>query len=119
MALDHVEPCEVVNLSEYGKQSHQKTANALVKTDEFEAIIMNLAAGETIPPHAVAGPIIVQCIEGSIDFPVDGSSRMMRAGDWMYLQGGTKHAVEAKENARLLVTILFDSIGHTDKVGGD
>ena len=116
MALDHVEPCEVVNLSEYGKQAHENRSNALVKTDDFEAIVMNLAAGDTIPPHAVAGPVIVHCLEGSIDFPVDGNSRPMRAGDWMYLAGGARHAVEAREDARVLVTILFDKSGHTDRV---
>lgn len=107
MALDHADPCEVVNLRTYAEQALENTSNALVKTDAFEAILMHLPAGKTIPPHAVEGPIIVQCLEGSVNFPVDGDSRPMRAGDWMYLPVGKSHAVEAQEDSRLLVTMLF------------
>ncbi|MEX2015279.1 MAG: cupin domain-containing protein, partial [Candidatus Hydrogenedentales bacterium] len=85
----------------------ENTSNALVKTDAFEAILMHLPAGKTVPPHAVEGPIIVHCLEGSVNFPVDGQPRPMRAGDWMHLAAGQSHAVEALEESRLLVTILF------------
>ena len=107
MALDHAEPGEVVNLHTYADQARDKTATALVKTGHFEAVLMNLPAGHSIPPHSVEGPIIVQCIEGVVDFPVEGASRVLRAGDWMHLDGGASHALRAEEASLLLVTILF------------
>jgi quercetin dioxygenase-like cupin family protein len=107
MALQHARPCEVVNLSTFAEQAREKAANALVKHDAFEAVLMHLSPGETIPAHEVKGPIIVQCLEGAVNFPVAGEERLMRTGDWMYLPGGTPHAIEAAEQSRLLVIILF------------
>ena len=109
MALEHVGPCEVVNLATFAEQAQEKAANALVKHDAFEAILMRLSPGKKIPPHQVKGPIIVQCLEGEVNFPVEGEEHMMRTGDWMYVPGGTPHAVEAAEQSRLLVIILFQA----------
>lgn len=107
MALDHAKPAEIVNLDTYADQARDKTANALVKHEHFEAIVMHLTADRSIPPHSVEGPIIVQCLAGRVDFLVEGESRLMGPGDWMYLPGGASHAIQPKEDSRLLVTILF------------
>lgn len=107
MALEHVRPCEAANLHTFGTQGSETAANALTKNDAFEAIVMHLPPGKTLPPHAVDGPLIVQCLSGEVDFSVEGASRILRAGDWMHLPGGASHAVEAHEESRILVTILF------------
>lgn len=107
MALEHAKPGEIVNLNSYADQAREGMANALTKNDAFEAVLMHLSAGQSIPPHSVDGPIIVHCLDGAVDFPVEGESRMMQAGDWMYVPGGATHAVRAERDARLLVTILF------------
>ncbi len=107
MALEHAQPCEVVNLATFADQAPKKMANALVKNEHFEAIVMHLPASKTIPPHHVPGPIIVQCLEGKVDFSVEGDSHVMQAGDWMHLPGGASHALDAHEDSRLLVTLLF------------
>lgn len=107
MALEHVAPCEVANLMTFGTQEREGAMNALVKTGDFEAIVMHLSPSQTIPSHSVDGPLTVQCLNGAVDFSVEGDSRIMRAGDWMFLPGGTAHAVAALEESRVLVTILF------------
>ena len=107
MALKHLAPCEVANLNTFGTQSQEEAANALTKNDDFEAIIMHMAPSKSLPPHSVDGPITVQCLSGAVDFSVEGKSHVMRAGDWMYVPGGAMHGVEAIEESRVLVTILF------------
>ena len=107
MALNHADPCEVINLNTYAEQAREKASNALVKHEAFEAILLHPSPEKPVPPHAVKGPIIVQCLDGAVNFPVDGEARLMKAGDWMYLPGGTMHAIEAEEPSRLLVIILF------------
>ncbi len=111
MALDHAQPGEIVNLNTFANQAREKAATALVKNEHFEAVLMHMNAGQSIPPHAVDGPIIVQCLEGVVDFPIEGKSRVMRAGDWMHVEGGVSHSVNALNKSRLLVTMLFTPRG--------
>ena len=107
MALQRVEPSEIVNLFNANEEAGAKESYTLAKTEAFQAILMRLPQGKAVGEHSVDGPIIVQCLEGSIEFPVDGASRTMQAGDWMYLPGGTPHSYEVLEDTRVLVTLLF------------
>lgn len=36
----------------------------------------------------------------------------MKAGDWLYLEGGDTHRVKGLEDSALLLTILFDGKLH-------
>jgi quercetin dioxygenase-like cupin family protein len=107
MALKRVEPSEVVNLDTITEEVGAAGSYSLTKNDAFQAILMRLPKGKLIDEHSVDGPLIVQCLEGAVEFPVDGSMRTLSTGDWMYLPGGTPHAVEVLVDTRLLVTILF------------
>jgi quercetin dioxygenase-like cupin family protein len=102
MAIQHAEHGQVIDLSAF----HADSA-ALVKTDAFEVIRIVVEAGKSLPPHEVEGPITVQCLSGRCTFFVDEQPRELRPGAWLYLNGGTPHAVQAAETAVLLVTILF------------
>ncbi|WP_212742234.1 hypothetical protein [Sphingomonas sp. 3P27F8] len=80
---------------------------ALVKSDRFEAIHLVVPAGSTIPPHHVAGYLTLHCLEGLVTLgPKDIA---LGAGDWIYLERGDQHSVQGVEDARLLLTILFDT----------
>jgi len=104
MALQHAKPGEAVNLSALNEM---KSA-ALVKHERFEVMRLLLSAGQTMAPHKVPGPITVQCLEGKCIFSVGDSPNELTPGMWLYLEGGAMHAVEAKEETQLLVTVLFN-----------
>jgi len=103
MAIEHAQHGQVLNLNTF----HAADSAALVKTGEFEIIRVLVEAGQSLPPHKVDGPITVQCLSGQCTFFVDEEPRKLSSGDWLYLNGGTTHAVEATESTALLVTILF------------
>lgn len=107
MALKHAKPGEVVALSTYGPDKTDTRTVALVKTDKMEIVRLFTPAGGTVAPHKVSGPITVQCIRGEADFLVDGKPCAMRAGDWLHLEGGRMHAIEAHSDCVLLLTIVF------------
>ena len=121
MALEHAKPGEVITLANFAEQAREGSSNALVKADTFEAILMHILPEKPLPPHKVDVPIIVQCLAGSLNFSVDGDPRKMAAGDWLYLDACTMHAVDALDPAFLLVTILFGDTkdhakGHSGQV---
>ncbi len=103
MAIEHAEHGQVIDLNTF---QTEKSA-ALVKTDQFEVIRVVVDVEKPLPPHKVEGPITVQCLSGQCTFFVDKEPRKLGPGAWLFLNGGSTHAVEASESTSLLVTILF------------
>ena len=105
MALHHVRSGEVARL---GALDDPATATAaLARTPSFEAIHLVVRAGDSIAPHRVAGSLTLYCVAGHARLGGDAPAEL-RAGDWLFLEPGTPHAVEAIADTSLLLTILFD-----------
>jgi len=107
MALQHAKPGDVVNLLTLSEQK----STALVKHERLEVMCISLSAGRSMTEHKVPGPITVQCLKGNCIFSESGTSHELTSGMWLYLEGDTMHAVEAKEDTQLLVTVLFNQNG--------
>lgn len=106
MALKHATSGEVFHLAPIDDPATRTVA--LARTGSFEAIHLVVRAGEALPVHKVDGSITLHCLAGEVGF-TDGQSTDMRAGDWMYLEPGTPHAVHGVVDSALLLTILFDA----------
>jgi quercetin dioxygenase-like cupin family protein len=107
MALHHAEPSEVVDLLREGASGDTAGTTAIVKTEAFEAIRLVLAAGADMAQHSVKGPMTLHCLKGQMALDLEDGSRELRAGEWLYLDGGTSHAVRGLEDSVALLTILF------------
>ena len=66
-----------------------------------------LLAGNEMPPHAVAGEITLQCIEGRIAFSCDAGVRELAAGQLIHVSGDEMHRLRGIEDASLLLTIAL------------
>lgn len=109
MALHHASPGEVVDLGPLGPELAAARTRALVKTDAFEAARLIVGKGTEIPPHSVAGPVILHCLEGRVRIALPGSAITLAAGQWTHLEGGTEHLIHGLEDSALLMTVLFAS----------
>ena len=105
MALHHCRSGEVARLGTLDDPA-TRTA-ALAKNASFEAVHLVVRGGESIAPHQVAGSMTLYCIAGHVRFE-GGSPAELRTGDWLFLDPGARHAVEAVADSSLLLTILFD-----------
>lgn len=108
MSLHHARAGEIVDLRPLGPALKGAQSSAIVKSERFEAIRMVVRAGETIPPHKVAGNITLHCLEGRVRLSLERSVLELGAGEWLYLDRGETHSLEAMEDASLLLTILFE-----------
>ena len=107
MALPHASSGQIVDiLSTEGRLPSAKSF-ALFKSEQLEVMRVVLPAGKAFPPHRVAGEITVQCLEGRIDFSVDGASQTLRAGQLLHLEGGVLHGLVGLEDSSALVTIVL------------
>lgn len=107
MALSHAEPGDVIDVRPFGTALAEERSHALFKSDGLEVIRVVLLAGNEMPPHAVAGEITLQCIEGRIAFSCNAGLRELAAGQMIHVRGDEVHGLRAIENASLLLTITL------------
>lgn len=107
MAIHHADPAEVISLQPLGEKIADTKTHTLFKTAAMEAIRLVLPAGKILPEHKAPGELIVQCLEGHVQFTAGGTPHTMKTGDMLYLAESEPHAVEATEDSTVLVTIVF------------
>jgi quercetin dioxygenase-like cupin family protein len=52
--------------------------------------------------HEVSGEITLHCLEGHVEFGVDPTPIVLKANEWIYLEGGAQHSVKAIQDSSLL-----------------
>jgi quercetin dioxygenase-like cupin family protein len=109
MSLHHVSSAEIINVRPLGAQISDAVSSALIKTDHLELMRIVLHADKTVPEHAVAGEVTIQVIEGALELHAGGKVQRMQPGDFVYLVGGTPHALHALQDCSVLMTILLHS----------
>lgn len=108
MAIPHAGPGDVVEIRPLGPDLGRARTTTLVKTPTLEVIRLVLQPGKEIcHQHAVAGEILVQCLEGRIAVQIDGESRDLEPGQMLYLAGGAPHVIRGVDDASALLTILL------------
>jgi quercetin dioxygenase-like cupin family protein len=88
-----------------GQFSAAKTAT-LVKTDSLHVVRLVVPAGKQLDTHKAAGALTVVCVQGRIEFFVEGTPHTLAAGQFLYLPPGISHAVRAKEDSVVLLSIV-------------
>lgn len=110
MSIQHVQPCEVVDVRPLGASLSTAKTSMLAKTDGFEIIRIVMLAGKKLAEHRAPGAIIVECLEGRIEFTTPEKSAELSARQMIYLPAAEPQAVRCIEDASFLVTILFDRV---------
>lgn len=57
MAIPHASPGDVIDVRPLGPEFAGARSHALFKSEDLELIRLVMPAGESMPPHAVAGEI--------------------------------------------------------------
>lgn len=107
MAIEHARPGDVIDIAPLGARLAAARSHALFKSADLEVIRLVLHAGDVMPPHAVAGEITLQCIEGRIAMAGDAGDFELAAGQLVHFGGSQMHALRGLEDASLLLTIAL------------
>lgn len=108
MAIPHAKPGVPVDLRPHTDELSEHKAQALVKTDGFEAMRLAIPRGhEVCKNHQLDGPLTVHCLQGRVEFTAEGETRELAEGSWLFLPGGVPHTIIGAEDSLLLLTILF------------
>lgn len=105
MALTHAQPGQPIDIAPLGQSFRESATHAILKTRSLELIRVVLRAGESLPSHQVRGESMPLCIEGSADVNLDGTTCRLDAGQILLLPARLQHAIQAREDTSLLLTI--------------
>ncbi|MGQ4534266.1 cupin domain-containing protein [Dermabacteraceae bacterium P13115] len=71
----------------------------LLKADGANLIVFTFSPGQELADHRAAHPIMVQCIEGVLDFGCDGQTYRLTAGSVLHLKDMVVHRVDCPQDA--------------------
>lgn len=98
----------VLNLAD---QIHAEPGQIVSKTlAQNKAVSLTLFAfskGEEISTHDSIGDAMVYVIDGTGQFTVDNVEHICKAGDVLVMPAKKPHAVFAKEDFKMLLTVVF------------
>ncbi|RUL89680.1 cupin domain-containing protein [Tautonia sociabilis] len=107
MAIPHAAPGEVIDLRPLGTSLTTERTKTLFKTQAIEVVRLVMAAGKEIAEHRAPGEITVHCLEGEIALTVLGTTRVLQAGQMLYLNAGEPHSVRSISDSSILLTIVL------------
>jgi quercetin dioxygenase-like cupin family protein len=87
----------------------------LFSTPEARMVLIDLAAGEQLGDHGVHERAIIQVARGTVELTSGRGATTCGEGAVVLLEPGERHAVRAREHARLLLTLApWPGDGHYD-----
>ncbi|PPE65279.1 cupin domain-containing protein [Caldimonas caldifontis] len=105
MALPHAQARDVIDLQPLGAAVAQTPSTSLIKTARLQLMRVVLRAGQSLPEHQVPGEITIQGLEGEAVVTTTEGERVLKAQQLVLLPGGEPHAVHARTDCSLLVTV--------------
>lgn len=94
--------------------------SVLFETDFTKEIRIAMKKGTVMKEHKTSYPIVVQIIEGNIDFGVQQKTNNLNKGSIIALEEGIPHDLKANENSIIRLTLTKnDTTQRVEKVAKD
>ena len=107
MALPHAQHLDVINVGPLGEELHGQVSTSLIKTGRIQLLHMVLAPHQDQPMHHVDDECVIHCLEGEVEVMMGGGIRKLRPGNVIVLPAGEEHALKARAESAVLVTLLL------------
>ena len=88
-------------------QQGQVVSKTLAQNDAVSVTLFAFDKDEEISTHDSIGDAMVHVIDGVGQFTVDGAEHICKAGDVLVMPAKKPHAVFAKEDFKMLLTVVF------------
>lgn len=107
MALPHAQPLDIISVTPLGVSLGGAVSTSLLKTDRLQLLHLVLRAHQDQPEHHVDDECTIHCLEGDVEVVMPGGTRRLGAGNLLVLPGRQKHALRARTDCAVLVTLLL------------
>ena len=88
--------------------------SVLLETDFTKEIRIAMKTGVAMKKHKTSFPIVVEIVDGQIDFGVNDDVYSLQKGDLIALNGGVPHDLKAKKDS--IVRLTLTKYDETDRV---
>lgn len=85
----------------------QIASKTLAQNDAVSITVFAFSKGEEIGTHDSSGDAMVNVLEGTGLFTIDGKQHTVSAGESVIMPAGKPHSVFAKESFKMLLTVVF------------
>lgn len=104
----NIEKSKVQNLKDLvAYQDGQIVSKTLVQNRLVSMTLFSFEKGEEISTHAAGGDAMVQVLEGTGRFTVDGVEYLVSEGESIIMPKDIPHAVYGQERFKMLLTVSF------------
>ncbi|MEX2488367.1 MAG: cupin domain-containing protein [Pseudomonadales bacterium] len=107
MAIHHAEAGELVDINDWPPDVSSDQSHTIIINDDVELGRLVLPKGKEIPDHSIASPILIQCVEGTVEIRTQRARQSISAGQLIYLKADDPHSLTALDDAIVLLTIIF------------
>ena len=84
---------------------HGLVSRTLLATPELRLVLFTFAAGQELTEHTSTSRAVIQVVTGEGEFTAGDSTRILKAGDILHLPPQMPHAVSAKSEMTMLLTL--------------
>jgi len=106
--IKNIDHQKVINLSEQVSiQEGQVVSKTLAQNEYVSITLFAFSKGEEIGTHDSSGDAMVTVLEGEGRFTIDGVDYFCQAGETVIMPAKKPHSVYAKENFKMLLTVVF------------
>lgn len=95
--------------SQIDYQPGQVVSKTLAQNNAVSLTLFSFEKGEEISTHVSGGDAMVQVLEGTGRFTVDGDPHILHEGESIVMPAGFPHAVFGEERFKMLLTVIFKS----------
>ena len=88
-------------------QPGQVVSKTLAQNNAVSLTLFSFEKGEEISTHVSSGDAMVQVLEGTGRFTVDGVPHILHEGESIVMPAGFPHAVFGEERFKMLLTVIF------------
>jgi quercetin dioxygenase-like cupin family protein len=74
--------------------------------DRLSLVVFAFDAGQELTEHTSAHAAVIEILDGEASMVLDGEPRVARAGSWIAMPPGMRHAIRATTPLRMALTLL-------------
>ena len=107
MALPHASHLDIINVGPLGGNLADAVSTSLIKTGRIQLLHLVLPAHKDIPYHHVDDECTLHCLEGVVELVTGAGTRQLRAGNVVVLPAKERHALRARTDCAVLMTLIL------------
>ena len=81
-------------------------SHTLHKDNQVKVVLLGMAGGQELSRHMASVPVTIQVIQGEARVTLDGEEKELSNGSWVFMEANLPHAIYARTDVFLLLTML-------------